>query len=66
MPLKLHSVTWHQSQRVLVVTWAEVMKPLGKSSHFNYAQVNKPIVLSKRMVTQHSILTALRESAQLH
>ena len=52
MPLKLHSATCHQ--RVLIVTQGEVMQAQGKSSNFNYAQVNKLIVPSKRIITQHS------------
>lgn len=55
MPLKLHSATCHQ--RVLIVTQGEVMQAQGKSSNFNYAQVNKLIVPSKRILPQFRTLS---------
>lgn len=55
MPLKLHSATCHQ--RVLIVTQGEVMQAQGKSSNFNYTQVNKLIVPSKRILPQFRTLS---------
>lgn len=41
------------------------MQSHGKSSNFNYAQVNKPIVPSQRTVAQHSILMVLRQAGNM-